>query len=88
MGIAWAWILKNHPVWFGTPILIGKALQEMREESSEKESSEKELVGMNMTVMNVHRVFCTGSLPSSYLEYWCQKEHKTVLVWVTVQLVR
>ena len=29
-----------------------------------------------------------GSLPSLYLEYWCQKEHETVLALISVQVVR
>ena len=39
-------------------------------------------------VRNVYVVFCTGPLPLLYLEYWCQKEHKTVLALITMQVVR
>lgn len=39
-------------------------------------------------VTNVYMVFCTGPLPLLYLEYWCQKEHKTVLALITMQVVR
>lgn len=60
----------------------------MREENGERNSHGKELGEMNMIVTNVCMVFCTGSLSSLYLEYWCQKEHKTVLTLITMKVVR
>lgn len=43
---------------------------------------------MNMIVMNVHMVFSTCSLPLLYLECLYQKEYKTVLALITMQVGR